>query len=89
MGRTGARNGESHGVLVRIGNTLGGDMLFSGRKVNILPRGAIGGGVLRGVSKHLYFFFGYLLNLPLEDVENQAIVGMRWELVVCTAVRIG
>jgi len=51
-------------------------MLFSGRKVNILHGGAIGGGVLRGVSKHLYFFFGHLLNLILEDVENQAIVGM-------------
>lgn len=76
MGWTGARNGESRGVLVRIRNTLGGDMLFSGRKVNILHGGAIGGGALRGVSKHLYFFFGHLLDLLLEDVENQAIVGM-------------
>ena len=54
----------SLGVLVRIGNTLGGDMLFSGRKGNILHGGAIGGGVLRGVSKRHYFFFGHLLNLP-------------------------
>jgi hypothetical protein len=76
LGWTGARNGESLGVLVRIGNTLGGDMLFSGRKVNILHGGAIGGGVLRGVSKRHYVFFGHLLNLLLEDVENQAIVGM-------------
>lgn len=53
----------SLGVLVRMGNTLGGDMLFSGRKVNILHGGAIGGGVLRGVSKRHYFFFGHLLNL--------------------------
>lgn len=61
MGWTGARNGESHGVLVRIGNTLGGDMLFSGRKVNILHGGAIGGGVLRGVSKRLCSFLGISL----------------------------
>ena len=53
----------SLGVLVRMGNTLGGDMLFSGRKVNILHGGAIGGGVLRGVSKRHYFFSGHLLNL--------------------------
>jgi hypothetical protein len=47
-----------------------GDMLFSGRKVNILHGGAIGGGVLRGVSKRLYSFFGHFLNLLLEDVGN-------------------
>lgn len=66
----------SLGVLVRMGNTLGGDMLFSGREVNILHGGAIGGGVLRGISKRHYFFFGHLFNLLSEDVENQAIVDM-------------
>ena len=33
--------------------------------------------------------FGHLLNLLLEDVGNQAIVGLCQESAVCTAVRIG
>ena len=61
MDGTGSRNRESHDVLVCIENALGGDMLFSGRKVNILHGGAIGGGVLRGVSKRLYPFLSISL----------------------------
>jgi len=34
-------------------------------------------------------FFGHLLNLLLEDVGNQAIVGLCQESAVCTEIRIG